>query len=201
MGTVANLMVSPASFWISATGVALPDETTVAAGASWGASWTDLGFTSSPLAVGISREKFDMEVEQIANIVKQIITKDMVDLEVTLAEITAANLKYAMGASGSVATVAAGASQHGFETLAFGGDVLLPEYQVGFEAVNLDASGNKLVTRLFLYRVTLTMGGKMEFSKKAAAGIPLKITALADTTKSAGAQIGEFQRVTAWKTS
>ncbi len=71
---------------------------------------------------------------------------------------------------------------------------MLPEYQVGFEAVRLDASNNKLVTRLFLYRVTLQMGGKLEFSKKAAAGIPLKITALADTTKTAGEQIGEFQK-------
>ena len=201
MGTVANLMVSPAEFWISPKGTALPDETSVAAGASWGANWTNLGFTSSPLAMGIERETFDMEVEQIANIVKQIVTKETVDLEVTLAEVTAANLKYAMGASGSITTVAAGASQHGFETLAGGGDVLLPEYQVGFEAVNLDASANKLVTRFFLYRVTLTMGGKLEFSKKAAAGIPLKITALADTSKSAGAQIWEFQRVTTGKTS
>jgi len=194
-------MAAPASIWISAKGVALPDETTVAAGASWGASWTDLGYTSSPLGVAINRETFDMEVEQIANIVKSIVTKDTVDLEVTLAEITAANLRYAMSASSAVATVAAGASQHGFDTLKFGGDVLLPEYQVGFEAVKLDASNNRLVTRLFLYRVVLTMGGKLEFSKKAAAGIPLKVMALADTSKTAGEQIGEFQNVTAWKTS
>jgi len=201
MGTVANLMASSAEFWISAKGTALPDETSVAAGAAWGAGWTNLGFTSSPLAVGYEIETFDMEVEQVPNIVKQIVTKNTVDLEVTLAEITAANLKYAMGVLGSITTVAAGAAQHGFETLAFGGDVQMPEFQVGLEAVNLDASSNKLVTRLFLYRVTLTMGGKLEFSKKAAAGIPLKITALADTAKTVGAQIGEFQRVTAWKTS
>lgn len=201
MPSVLNLMAAPASIWISAKAVALPDETSIAAGASWGVGWTDLGYTMTPLAVGIARETFDMEVEQIPNIVKQIVTKDTVDLEVTLAEITAANLRYAMGASSAVATVAAGASQHGFETLKFGGDVLLPEYQVGFEAVRLDASGNKLITRFFLYRVTLTMGGKLEFSKKAAAGIPLKVTAMADTTKTAGEQIGEFQNVTAWKTS
>lgn len=201
MGSVANLMVSPADFWISAKGTALPDETSVAAGASWGAGWTNLGFTSSPLAVGFDQETFDMEVEQSPNIVKQILTKATVELEVTLAEITAANLKYALGTSASVATVAAGAGQHGFETLTFGGDVLIPEYQVGFEAVNLDASNNKLVTRFFLYRVVLKLGGTLEFSKKAATGIPLQITAMADTTKSLGAQIGEMQRVTAWKTS
>lgn len=201
MGTVGNLMAAPASIWISAKAVALPDETTVAAGASWGAGWTDLGFTAAPLAVAINRETIDMEVEQIANIVKQIVTKDTVDMETVLAEITAANLRYAMSASSAVATVAAGAAQHGFDTLKFGGDILLPEYQVGFEAVRLDASNNKLITRLILYRVTLQMGGKLEFSKKAAAGIPLKITALAETTKTAGEQIGEFQNVTAWKTS
>ena len=91
--------------------MALPDETTVAAGASWGAGWTDLGFTAAPLAVAINRETVDMEVEQIANIVKQIVTKDTVDMETVLAEITAANLRYAMSASSAVATVAAGAAK------------------------------------------------------------------------------------------
>ena len=49
----------------------------------------------------------------------------------------------------------------------------IPYYQVGFEGVALDSSGNKLVKRIFIYRAILTMGGKLEFSKKAPSGIPL----------------------------
>lgn len=201
MGTAANILVSPADIWISATGVALPDETSIAAGAAWGSGWTNLGYTLTPLMMGITIDTFDLEVEQIANPLRSVKTKETITLEVTLAELTAANMKYALAASTAVVTVAAGASQHGFDTLKAGGDVLLPEYQVGFEAVVLDASGNKLIKRVFVYRSTLVLGGNMEFSKKAAAGIPLKVIAYADTTKTAGQQVIEMQFVTGWKTS
>ena len=201
MGTAANLIVSPALLYISATGTTLPDETTVAAGASWGAGWTDVGFTSSPLVMAINDEKFAMEVEQFAAKIMEVLTNREIELETTLAEITAANLKYAMSAKSTVETTPAGATQHGFERLAFGGEVLLPEYQVGFEVSKLDSSANALVTRFIFYRCTLSMGGSLEFSRKSQAGIPLKITAMPDTTKTAGAMTGEMQRVTAWKTS
>ena len=199
MGNAANLIVSPALLYISPVGTTLPNETTVAAGASWGAGWTDVGFTSSPLVMNMNDEKFALEVEQVSAELMEVLTKRVIELETTLAEITAANLKYAMSAGSTIVPTAAGAGQHGFEKLAFGGEVLLPEYQVGFEASKLDSSGNALVTRFFFYRCTLSMDGSLEFSKKAQAGIPLKIKAMPDTTKSQGSMTGEMQRVTAWK--
>ena len=47
----------------------------------------------------------------------------------------------------------------------------------------------------------MMLSGALEFSKKAAVGIPLKIMALGDTTKSASQIVGELHNVTAWKTS
>ncbi len=200
-GTAANILVSPAQVYISPTGTALPDETTVVAGASWGASWTDLGYTLTPLAMGVEMETFELEVEQTPNPVAMLQTKQTASFEVTLAELTAANLKYALSSRTTIVTVAAAANQHGFDTLKVGGDTQLPTYQLGFEGVQLDANGNKLVKRVFIYKAILTMGGKLEFSKKAPAGIPLQVMAIADTSKTAGEQLFEIQFVTAWKTS
>lgn len=200
-GTATNIMVSGAQVYISPTGTALPDETTIAAGASWGASWTDLGFTLTPVALGVDVETFELEVEQTPNPVAVLQTKQNASFEVTLAELTAANLKYALSSRSSIVTVAAAANQHGFDTLKVGGDTQIPYYQIGFEGVLTDASGNKLVKRLFIYKAALTMGGKLEFSKKAPTGIPLQVMAVADTGKTAGEQLFEIQFVTAWKTS
>ena len=201
MGTATNILAAPAAVWISPTGTALPDETTVAAGASWGGSWTDLGFTASPLALGAEIEELELEVEQVPAAVGAIATKRALSLEVTLAEFTAANLKIALAVGNTITTVAAGASQHGFDTLKAGALVTMPVYQLGFEAVAVDASGNKLVKRVFIYKAIPKLGGKLEFSRKSQVGIPLQIMALADTTKTAGEDMIEIQNVTAWKTS
>lgn len=201
MGTATNILVSPALVYVSPLSTALPDETTVAAGASWGASWTELGYTLTPLAMGVDVETLELEVEQTPNPVAMLQTKQAATFEVTLAELTAANLKYALSSRSTITTTAAGANQHGFDTLKVGGDTQIPYYQMGFEGVQLDSSGNKLVKRVFIYKAVLTLGGKLEFSKKAATGIPLVVTAVADTAKTAGEQLFEVQFVTAWKTS
>jgi hypothetical protein len=200
-GTAANIMVSPARVYISPLSTALPDETTIAADASWGASWTDLGYTLTPVALGVDVETFELEVEQTPNPVAMLQTKQVASFEVTLAELTAANLKYALSSRSTIATVAAAANQHGFDTLKVGGDTQIPYYQIGFEGVQMDASGNKMVRRLIIYKAILTIGGKLEFSKKAPTGIPLSVMAVADTAKTAGEQLFEVQIVTAWKTS
>lgn len=61
MGTATNIMVVSAQVYILATGTALPDETSVVAGATWGAGWTDLGYTLTPLVTGVDVETFELE--------------------------------------------------------------------------------------------------------------------------------------------
>jgi hypothetical protein len=198
---VADILVSPARVFYSPLGTALPDETTVAVGAAWPVGWIDLGYTLAPVSLSFSADTFELEVEQVTNPLKIIRTKETVEMETMLAELTAANLKLAMGSSSTVTTTAAGASQHGFDELKMGGEVLIPEYQWGFEGYTLDSQNRQLAKRIFIYRAVATLNGKLDFSKKAAAGIALKIKALADTTKTQGQQMLNAQFVTAWKTS
>lgn len=197
----SNIMIAPANIWYAPLATALPDETSVAYGAAWPAGWVSLGYTLNPVEMSIEIESFELEVEQVANPVLRQKTKETISVETTLAELTAAYLKLGMGSSQSIVTVAAGASQHAFETLKMGGEVFMPEYMLGFEGFTLDASNRQLPIRMFLYRANFSLNGKLAFAKKSAAGIPLKVDALADTSKTAGQQVVEFQRVTAWKTS
>ena len=118
-----------------------------------------------------------------------------------LAELTAANIKLALGSTQTITTTASGASQHGFEDLKAGGEIYLPEYQLGFEGYTLDSLNHQMPVRLFVYRANFVLNGALSFAKKAAAGIPLQVQALADTGKTAGQQLINFQRVTAWQTS
>jgi hypothetical protein len=55
--------------------------------------------------------------------------------------------------------------------------------------------------RVFFYKATAELNGKLEFSKKNAMGIPLQIKALADTTKVVGKQLILIQKVTGKTTS
>lgn len=197
----SDIMIAPANIWYSATGTALPDETTVAYGAAWPAGWTSVGYTTTPLAMAYETEDFELEVEQLPNVVKRQKVKENLTLECTLAELTAINMKLAMGSSQSVGTTAAGASQHAYEEISMGGEIYLPEYQIGFEGYTLDASNRQLPVRLFIWRANIVLNGNLEFAKAAAAGIPVQIKALAQTTQPAGQQLLRFQRVTSWKTS
>lgn len=198
---VADILVGPVNVWYSAVGTALPSINTVAVGASWGAGWTNPGLTLTPLALNYESDQSKMEVEQYPSPINISRTAESMLLETTLAEFTAANLKTALAGTGAITTVAAGASVHASDTYSFGGDITLPQLQWGFETWALDASNNKLPKRWFIYKAVATLGGKVEFSKKNTLGIPLKLMALCDTSKAAGAQLCQVQIVTGWKTS
>lgn len=197
----SDIMIAPANLWYSAYGVALPDETTVAYGAAWPTGWTSVGYTLTPLVMNYEASDFELEVQQIPNPIKRQKTKETLMLEATLAELTAINIKLAMSSQQTIGTTAAGASQHAYEELKMGGETFYPEYQIGFEGYTLDSSNRQLPCRIFLYRAHIILNGKLEFAKAAAAGIPVQIKALPDTTKTAGQQLLLFQRVTGWKTS
>lgn len=199
-GTVANILVAPARLLYSPVATALPDETSVAVGATW-ASWTDLGYTLTPLAMKYEADVFELEVEQEMSAVRRTRMAEKLTFEVTLAELTAANLKLAMGSTSTITTTAAGSNQHGFEDVGFGGESNMPFYQWGLEGYTADATGNLLPVRLFIWKGQATLTGDVEFSKKDATGIPLQIQAAVDTTQAAGAKLFKFQRVTVWKTS
>ena len=148
----------------------------------------------TPLTVNYERELFELEVEQVTLPIKGIITKETVMAETTLGELTAANLRLAFG--GTVTTTAAAVGQVAMEELEAGGATTLPVYTWGFEGLYQTDAGAQYPVRVFIWRGSAVLNGGLEFSKKAAVGIPLQITAWADTTKVAGKQIIKLQKVT-----
>ncbi|MEZ4684199.1 MAG: hypothetical protein R2932_59310 [Caldilineaceae bacterium] len=196
---VTDILISPAKIWKSPVGEALPDETSVAYGASWGGNWENVGYTLEPLSMSYDRELFELMVEQITGPVKRRVTGENLRMETVLAEATPDNLQLAIG--GTVSSTSAGASQVAFEDLDAGGEVQLDELQWGFEGFYENASGVQFPVRIFLYKATAILNGQLTFAKAAAAGVPIQISAMADTSKSVGANLIKFQRVTAAATS
>lgn len=196
---VADILLGSASVWVAPVGETEPDETTVLFGSAWGGGWEDMGYTTAPISLSRNVEEFELEVEQITNPVKRIITKEDVMVETTLAEQTAANMAKVL--NGTATTVAAGASQRGYEQVVSGGASALSQYAFGFEGVYQDAANAQFPVRIFLYIATVSLNGQLQFSKRAAAGVPVQFKALADTAKSSGQQILKWQKVTAAATS
>ena len=148
---------------------------------------------SAPLTVNYERELFELEVEQVTMPIKGIVTKETVMAETTLGEMTAANLRLAFG--GTVTTTAAAVGQVAMEELEAGGATTLPVYAWGFEGLYQTDAGAQYPVRVFIWRGSAVLNGGLEFSKKAAVGIPLQITAWADTTKVVGeADSSRFRR-------
>jgi hypothetical protein len=196
---VTDILVTPAKIYRAPVSTALPDETTVAYGASWGASWTDLGYTLEPVSLSYESETFKLMVEQLTAPVRSVRQEETVAIETVLAEITGANLNMVM--DGTLTTVAAGAAQVAFDTVEAGGSVAISEYAWGFEGYRLGASNVKFPVRVFVYRGVAVLNGQLTFAKSAGVGIPLRIEVLPDTTKAAGKQLLVIHSVTAAATS
>lgn len=196
---VTDILITPARIWQSPVAEALPDETSIAYGGTWGGNWVDVGYTLQPLTMSFDRTLFELEVEQITGVVKRRVTKEMAMFETVLAEATPTNLQLAIG--GTVTTTAAGASQVAFQDLDVGGDIQLDMLQWGFEGFYENAAGAQFPVRIFIYRASAILNGQLSFAKAAAAGVPIQISAEADTSKSVGANLLKFQRVTAVATS
>lgn len=192
---VADILLSPAKIYYAAVGTALPNPNSIGYGTAWGGGWSDLGYTLTPISVGYSQEIFKLEVEQVTLPVKGLVTMEEVTVETTLAEITAANMLLAFG--GAVTTTAAGTAQVALEELKSGGSSSITYYAWGLEGLYVDSSNNQLPVRMLIYRGSAVLNGSLNFSKREAVGIPLQITAWADTTKTAGQQLWTFQKTTA----
>lgn len=196
--TVSNLLKSKATVWFAPYGESLPDETSVAAGASWGGNWAKVGWTKAPLAMRYEYETADMAIEQALGALDRRKTSESAAFETMLAEATALSLALASGmGSSDVTETAAGASQKAFEELEVGNEVVLDKYAVGFEGITYDSSGTEQPVRVFFTRATITINGELTFSQKDDdyTGVPVRIDALADASNSY--KMFKWQRVTA----
>lgn len=199
---VGDIIIAPATVYYAPVGEPLPSMHTIDFGEAWGGNWVNAGYTLAPVTLKYNQDLFQLEVEQVTPPIKRLRTKEELMIETTLAEITAANLGLTM--DGTVTVTAAGASARANEIFEVGGKTAITERSWGFEGFfKYDGSTNQyqLPVRVFVYKANSILNGNLEFSKKAAVGIPLQISALADSSKAIGKQLAVFQKVTGKMTS
>jgi hypothetical protein len=87
--------MGPATLYVASFGAVEPTDALVATPPS-SAVWTDLGGTDDGAVLTMGNEYADITVDQIALAVGARLNNQVVGLEVNLAEVTLANLKWAM---------------------------------------------------------------------------------------------------------
>jgi len=195
---VSNVIKSGARLYEAPVGESNPDETTVAYDAAWGGNWVRVGYTKAPLVMIYESEEFDVEVEEELAPIKRRRVKENLRLETTLGELIAEYLQLAASDQDTVTETAAGAAQKAYEETGLGGEAILTERKFGFEGLYITSGGDEEPIRLFIHKATAKINGNLEFSQKSTdyTGIPIQISALSDTTQSAGQKLCLFQRVT-----
>lgn len=188
---VGNLLKTKAKVWIAPYGEALPDETSVAYGGSWGGNWSSWGYTQAPLKFKPELKRFLHKIEEALGAVKAQNMESMCEFETVLAEMTADNIAYALGvdpddATNGVTTTAAGVGQKAFEQISMGNVVQVENWAIGFEGLSVDSAGNNQPLRVFITKAVIEINGELEFSDKSdnALGIPVKVLALQDEANS-----------------
>lgn len=193
---VSDIIVSHAALLYAATTASLPDETTVAFNsyASW-TGWTLLGYTNEPAVVTLDVETLALTVEQQLARVKEVVTSEALSIKSKLVQFDGALLAVLL--RGANTNTAAGAGQKAYSEMTFGGNPQLSEYQFAIEGYRVDSAGTKQPVRIFVYKGVITAMGDVGFDKANMVGVPFEIHALADTSKSDGANLGKIHIVTA----
>lgn len=191
---VSDLVASGALIYRAPVGTSAPADT-VGAGTAWGGSWTQYAMTSAPLSILHEEERVKFNIQQALASVRQRRSSEALTVETTLAEITLGNWATAAGGTETVSATPAGVGQPGKEEFSFGGDAELSEYAWGFEGEYVDEDGATLPIRLFIFKGIAQIGGALEFAKEAQSGIPFRIEALEDLTKTKGARLYKWSKI------
>lgn len=185
---VTDILAGPMKIFNAPVGTTVPANT-LAEGAAWPAGWTEIAYTKEPLKVSYEIETFNIRVEQALSDVARRKTDENVMFETVLAEFRTQSMALAFGGTHTQVTAPA-VGVEGIEEFTVGGQIFMSERAWGFEGVLYNNAGDTgYPARVIIYRATIDEGGEMEFSKEDYAGIPLKIKALADTSKTVGAQL------------
>lgn len=198
-GDPGEILVSGAWLYYAPEGEAFPDPDEILAGEDWGGDWEWAGLTLEPLTQAVDTTTFEVDVQQSNLPVLQSITSEDMTLTTTLAEQRPQLLQLVDG--GNIYTTAAGVGQYGRVELRSGGRTQRTVYAVGFETRYALPSGTLVPLRLFFHRATFARGGGVAYDKGAAAGIPIEITILGDTTQDPDEQNYIWQKVTAVPTA
>jgi hypothetical protein len=197
-----DILIGPGRLYRAPLGTANPDESTVAYGASWGGSWTDVGdiLEGSPVVLSMSEEFTDVHTEQFVAARNSVRTRREIMIKATLAEHTVANLEMLLSSTAAT-TAAAGGGQKGFSEIKFGSESAVDMYKWGIEALRVDSAGNNQPVRWFLHRGYIKLAGDVSYAKQNPTGLPVEIKILADATQSSGEELGTLHIVTAAATA
>lgn len=202
VGSVSNLMLSHAWVYFAPVGEAFPSNDTIEFNEAWGGNWVRLGWTKTPVKLNYAQDIVSYEVEQVLSPILNRRQGEKATIETELAEIIGTNLNLAI--DGTLTTANAGASTRATETLTVGGKIGITEYTWGLEGLikNDGAAANiPLPMRVFFYKGTAEINGALEFSRKSMGGIPFKVNAVADPSRTVGDQLMRIVRVTGKTTS
>jgi hypothetical protein len=188
---VSDIFIGPVRIFKGTYGSAEP-AVTVASGGNWPAGWTEIMLSKNPVSVEYAYEVVDFETQQHLAPVGRAKKSEKFSVETVLSELTGTNLGTAMGIA-SVTTVAAVAGVPGYEHFSVGDTNVINVFSWGFEGDT--TTGYPM--RLFVWRASVAAGVKLEFGKDDYTGVPLRVEALADTTKAKGERLFKLQKITA----
>ncbi len=189
---VCDLIATKARILYAPLGATLPADT-VAAGGVFPAGWVEVGYTSEPTKLAYKSEELDFKVEQSLGTVRSQRVDEEASIETVLAEITAQNL--ALAWDGDMTSVAPGVGQPGKEELTLGGNTQLTERMWCIEGSYIDEDLALFPVRVFVWKATATTGGELQFSRKDAMGIGLKLKVLEDLSKPIKQQLMKIQKI------
>lgn len=190
-----DIILGSGVLWYANVGTANPDETSVAYGASWGAGWTSLGETLTPVVLTWEESRKAVRTQQTLGAVKEYRTEVNPTVKTTLGELTGDNLALVLG--GTNTDTAAGASQKGFSQVKAGADVVVATKKFGFETLRVDSTGAKQPVRFFFHIGSIAPDGDAAFDKENETGLPVVITVYEDTSQPAGEEFMTVDIVTA----
>lgn len=198
MGDSADLLKSKAILWMAPVGETLPDPSTIGFGVAWGGNWAQVGWTNAPLKAFYTDERHVTKVEEFLAPVKDWRISEEVKLETVLAEFKADH--FVLLADGTVVTTAAGSGQVGVDELSIGGNAVVTQYAVGFEALRIDSAGVNQSVRYFVPIATFKGNGELEWSQKTDSYVNIPITLMGFVDTATGI-ISKLEVVTAAATS
>ena len=187
---INNILIGPGKVYSGDPNTALPDESTVAYGASWGGSWSELGLLMNGAGVSMQHSVTMKKVMADGYILalKRVPTEREVGFGFSLLEYTPANLQYVFPDSDLMETAQA-AAQKAFADLTIAAGQDNPSYAVGIEAFRLDSTGAKQPVRWRLYEASIEPSGETPFQQGSEATLPVVCMALHNDDSGKVAQL------------
>lgn len=190
-----KIIFAPARLYYAPVGTAFPANT-VLAGAAWGGAWEELGETTKPLTQTVGLKVIEAMSDQSMGAIKRVVSERSVTYETELIEFDLEKYALVTGAKHTVVTAAASGTK-GIDKITIGSENCLDEFTFGFEAVcEIADCADTLWFRGVIHRATASGDAKFDFSRKSNTGVPLKIEALADTSKPKAEQFFEMRAQT-----